>query len=72
LIVDDIYVMLSCRRQHQLLANIFAAAEKLQNCEKRNAPVLENKKAGVLILNTAHLSYFRWAVCLKGGDAMRS
>ena len=72
MIVDDIYKMLPCRRQHQLLANIFAAAEKLQKSEKRNAPVLENKKAGVLVLNTAHRFYFRWVVCLKGGDVMRS
>ncbi len=66
------YVALPLIRQHQLLANIFAAAKKLEISEKRLAPVLENEKAGVLILNKAHLFYLRWAVCLKGGDAMRS
>jgi len=41
---------LPCKRQHQLLAYIFAETKKLETSEKRATPVLEIEKTGVFIL----------------------
>jgi len=64
------YVALPIRRQHQLLANSFGTGEKLEKSRNRLAPVLENEKAGVFILNQPAPFYLRWAVSMKGGDVM--
>jgi hypothetical protein len=54
------------RQPYQLLANNFAAGEKLEKSGKRNAPVLEIEKAGVLILNKPTCSFTDGALILKG------
>jgi len=63
---SHMYVALPFRRQHQRINNIFAAAEKLQKSGKRNAPVLENEKAGVLILNQPTCAIFGGLIRRKG------
>ena len=64
--VGHMYVALPSSRQHQFLANSFAAAENLQKSEKRRTPVLENEKAGVLILNQPTRSTFGGLFRRKG------
>ena len=44
MIVVNMHVRLPFRRLYQLPAISFATADKLENSEKRNAPVLEYKK----------------------------
>jgi hypothetical protein len=64
--VGHIYVALPCSRQYQLLANIFAAAEKLETSEKRNSPVLENEKNRGFYLNQPTRSTFSGLSHRKG------
>jgi hypothetical protein len=62
-------VALPCQRQHQLLTNNFAAAEKLEKSEKRNAPVLEIEKSRGFDFKYAHL-FCCCVICMKGGNSM--
>ena len=65
------YVALPWTRQpDQLFDRIFAAEETLQKSGKRNSPVLKFEKSRGFAFKFAYLFYFRWAVCMKGGDAM--
>ena len=65
-------VALPYRRQHQLLTNCFAAAEKLEKSKKKNSPVLEIQKSRGYYFKSAHLFYPWWVVLRKGGDAMKT